>query len=63
MSHGLEYQQQIIEALNEFEKAVVKREKRLVGTKVPLQEDVDTARDKLLKIIVGIVVREKGGDV
>lgn len=60
MTSGLEEQQQIVEALNEFEDAVVKREKRLVGSKVPLQEEVDAARDKLLKIVVGIVVKERG---
>jgi hypothetical protein len=60
MSSGLEYQHQIIEALTAFEKAVVKREKRLVGSKVPLQEDVDAAREKLLNVIVGIVKKERG---
>ena len=59
MKSGLEEQQQIVEALNGFEDAVVKREKRLVGSKVPLQEEVDAARDKLLKIVVDIVVRER----
>jgi len=59
MSTGLEYQQKIIEALTAFEKAVVKREKRIVGSKVPLQEDVDAARNKLLKVVVDIVKQER----
>ena len=62
MKSGLEEQQQIVEALNAFEDAVVKREKRLVGSKVPLQEEVDAARDKLLKIVVDIVVRERSAE-
>jgi hypothetical protein len=60
MSSGLKHQQQIHEALKEFETAIVKREKKLVGSKVPLQQDVDAARDKLLKIIVEIAVTERG---
>ena len=62
MSTGLEYQQQIIEALTAFEKAVVKREKRLIGSKVPLQEDVDAARNKLLNVIVDIVRKERAAE-
>ena len=60
MSSGLQHQQQIHEALKEFEAAIVKREKKFVGSKVPLQQDVDAARDKLLKIIVDIAVSERG---
>ncbi len=59
MSTGLEYQQQIIEVLTAFEQAVVKRQKRLVGSKVPLQADVDAARDRLLKVVVDIVKKER----
>ncbi len=59
MSTGLEYQQQIIKVLTAFEQAVVKREKRLVGSKVPLQADVDAARDRLLKVVVDIVKKER----
>lgn len=61
MSTGLEYQHRINEALNAFEDAVVKREKRLVGSKVPLQEEVDAARRKLMDIIVDIVATERKG--
>lgn len=60
MSSGLEYQHMIVEALNEFEDAVVHREKKLLGSKVPLQQEVDTARDKLMKVIVDIVMKERG---
>ncbi len=60
MSSGLEYQHMIVEALNAFEDAVVHREKKLIGSKVPLQQDVDTARDKLMKVIVDIVMKERG---
>jgi len=60
MSSGLEYQHMIVEALNAFEDAVVRREKKLIGSKVSLQQDVDTARDKLMKVIVDIVMKERG---
>ena len=60
MSSGLEHQQQIHEALKEYEAAIVKREKKLFGNKVALQQDVDSIRDKLLKIIVNIAVTERG---
>jgi hypothetical protein len=60
MSSGLEHQQQIHEALKEFEATIVKREKRFFGNKVSLQHDVDAVRDKLLKIIVDVAVTERG---
>ena len=60
MSSGLEHQQQIHEALKEFEAAIVKREKKFFGNKVSLQQEVDAVRDKLLKIIVDIAVSERG---
>jgi hypothetical protein len=60
MSSGLEHQKQIHEALKEFEAAIVKREKRFFGNKVALQQDIDTIRDKLLKIIVNIALTERG---
>jgi hypothetical protein len=60
MSSGLEHQQQIHEALKEFEAAIVKREKRFFGNKVSLQQEVDAVRDKLLKIIVDVAVTERG---
>jgi len=60
MSSGLEHQQQIHEALKEFEAAIVKREKKFFGNKVSLQQDVDAIRDRLLRIIVDIAVTERG---
>ena len=60
MSSGIEHQQQIHEALKEFEAAIVKREKKFFGNKVSLQQDVDAIRDKLLRIIVDIAVTERG---
>lgn len=60
MSTGLEHQEQIHEALKEFEAAIVKREKKLLGNKVSLQQDIDAIRDKLMKIVVDIAVTERG---
>jgi hypothetical protein len=60
MSSGLEHQQQIHEALMEFEAAIVKRQKKFFGNKVSLQQDVDAVRDKIMKIIVDIAVTERG---
>ena len=60
MSSGLEHQQQIHEALKAFEAAIVKRQRKLIGSKVSLQQDVDAARNKLMQIIVDIAVTERG---
>lgn len=60
MNSGLEHQQQVHEALKEFEAAVTKRGRKLIGSKVALQQEVDAARDKLMKIIVDIAMTERG---
>ena len=60
MSSGLKHQEQIHQALKEFEAAIVKREKKFFGNKVSLQQDVDAIRDKISKIIVDIAVTERG---
>ena len=47
---------QIQEALTGFEEAVVRREnKKLLETKIPLQQGVDKARDRVVQVVVELV--------
>ncbi len=60
MGKGMEYQQRIQEALAEFESAVVRREnKKVLESKVPLQQDVDRARARLLDVIAKVVTEQR----
>lgn len=60
MSKGMEYQQRIQEALAAFEEAIVRREnKNLLESKVPLQQEADRARTRLLEVIAKVVTEER----
>jgi hypothetical protein len=60
MGKGMEYQQRIQEALQAVEDAVVRREnKNLLESKVPLQQEVDRARAKLLETVAKVVTEER----
>jgi hypothetical protein len=60
MGKGKEYQQQINEALDAFETAIVRREQRsLLESKVPLQQEVDRARAKVLEVVAKVVAAER----
>lgn len=59
-SIGKEYLSRIHERLRNFEQAVVDREKfKPLESKVTRQQEVDTARDKVIEIIVDIVTKER----
>ena len=60
MSKGLASQQRVVEALEAFERAVTKREnKGVLGGKVSLQQEVDRAREQVLKVVAEIVTAER----
>ena len=60
MSVGKEYLKQIHEALAAFEDAIVKRENRgMLEGQTSLQQDVDTARERLVEVVVGIVTKDR----
>lgn len=60
MGKGMEYQQRIQEALGAFETAIVRREhKQMLESKVPLQQEVDRARAKVLEVVAQVVTEER----
>jgi hypothetical protein len=60
MSKGMEYQRRIQEALAQFEAAVVRREKKkMLESGVPLQQEVDRARDQVLQEVAKVVTEER----
>ena len=60
MSKGMEYQRRIQEVLAQFEAAVVRREnKKLLESGVPLQQEVDRARDQVLKVVAEVVTAQR----
>ena len=61
MGKGQEYVRRVQGALDEFEKAVVRRENKtpLVESKVPLQQEVDRARKQLMEVIAKVVAEER----
>ncbi len=62
MGKGLEYQQRIQEALAAFEEAIVRREnKKVLESKVPLQQEADRARARVLDVIAKVVTEERLG--
>jgi hypothetical protein len=60
MSVGKEYLKQIHEALAQFEEAIKRRENPgfFAGT-VSLQQEVDSARDKVVQVVVDIVTKDR----
>lgn len=60
MSTGREQLHRIQEALGVFEQAVMKREhKGLAQSKVALQQEVDRAREAVVKLVVAMVTEAK----
>ena len=60
MGEGHEYLHQIHDALAEFEEAIVRRQKRkLIEAQVPLQQQVDNARQKVVDVVVKLVTAER----
>jgi hypothetical protein len=60
MSKGMENQQRIQEALAAFEAAIVRREnKAVLESKVPLQQEADRARTRLLDVIAKVVTEAR----
>jgi hypothetical protein len=60
MSKGLEYQQRIQEALAAFEDAIVRREnKKALESRVPLQQEADRARARVMDVIAKVVTEER----
>lgn len=60
MSIGKEYLHQIHEALAGLEQAIKRREHPgLLGSKVPLQQEVDSARQKVVDVVVQIITQER----
>jgi len=60
MSKGMEFQRRIQDALAQFEAAVVRREnKKMLESGVSLQQEVDRARDQLLKVVAEVVTQQR----
>ncbi len=60
MSEGREYLKQVQDALRKFEEAVVEREKhKPLESKVTRQQAVDSAREKVVDVVVKLVTAEK----
>lgn len=56
MGRGQEMMKQVQEALHSFEEAIVKREhKGILEGKVPLQQEVDNARQHIVDVVVALV--------
>ncbi len=56
MGKGHELLHRVHEALNEFEQSVVRREHRkMLDSKVSLQQDVDTARQHVVQTIIQVI--------
>ena len=60
MGKGQEYLQRVNKALGAFEDAVARREnKKLLESKIPLQQEVDRARDEVIGVVVSIVTETR----
>ncbi len=60
MGTGRESLQRVQQALTEFENAVIRREhKKLLESKISLQQDVDTARQRVVDVVVQLVTAER----
>lgn len=58
-SKGKEFLQRIGAVVDELEQAIVRREKKLVGSKIPQQAEVDAAKKKLIETVVQVVKEAK----
>ena len=62
MGKGHEYQHLIHEALVQFEEAIVHREhKKMLESKIPLQQEVDRARGHVVDLVVKMVTEVRMG--
>ncbi len=60
MRTGREYLQEVNRAINKFEDAIVHREnKKMLESKIPLQQDAARARENLVETIVKIVTEQR----
>jgi len=60
MSTGRENLQKVQHALSEFEGSIVHREhKKMLESKVSLQQDVDAARQRVIDVVVELVTAER----
>ncbi len=60
MRTGREYLQEVNRAINKFEDAIVHREnKKMLESKIPLQQDADRARENLVETVVKIVTEQR----
>ena len=60
MRPGHEYLSEINKAINNYEDAIVHREnKKMLESKVTLQQDADRARENLVDTIVKIVTEQR----
>lgn len=60
MRTGHEYLKEVNQAINKYEEAILRREKKkLLGSKVSLQQDVDRARENLVNTVVKIVTEQR----
>jgi len=60
MSTGREDLQKVQQALSEFENSIVHREhKKMLESKVSLQQDVDAARQRVVDVVVELVTAER----
>jgi cell division FtsZ-interacting protein ZapD len=60
MGKGHEFLRRINEVLDQFERAVVRRErKKLLDSKISLQQAVDSARQRLIETVVQVVKEAK----
>ncbi len=60
MSKGREDLHRLTGALNTFEDAIIRREhKKLLESKIPLQQDVDRAHKGVVNVVVELVTEAK----
>ncbi len=60
MRTGREYLQEVNRAINKFEDAIVHREnKKMLESKIPLQQDAARARENLVETVVKIVTEQR----
>ncbi len=60
MGKGHDYQRQIYESLSQFEDTIVHREhKKMLESKIPLQQEVDRARQHVVELLVKMVTETR----
>ena len=60
MSKGREDLHRLQDSLNKFEDAIVRREnKKILESKIPLQQDVDKAHKQVVDVVVSLVTEAR----